>query len=95
MIQTFREDELDRGCIFEERVLKGDLTYRASIDRLLADEERFVLLAMHQIVVECGLCFRHQTESGEILLIFPSYYRWERPDREQGQRRPTSLTDGG
>ncbi len=80
VIQTIREDEHDRGCISEKRVLRGDLTYHSSIERLPPDEEQFVLLAMHQILVERGLCIRHMTESGEILLIFPSYYRRERPE---------------
>ena len=47
--------------------------------RLYADEERFVLLAMHQTLVERGLCLREHTDQGA-LLIFPSYYRRERPE---------------
>jgi hypothetical protein len=74
-----RADHLERGCIAEERVLSGDLTYHSSIERLGPDEERFVLLAMHQTLVERGLCLREHTELGP-LLIFPSYYRRERPD---------------
>lgn len=90
VIQTVREDEHDRGCILEERVLNGDLTYHASIPRLPPDEERFVLLAMHQILVERGLCIRQliqpvegtdgHIQSDKPLLIFPSYYRRERPE---------------
>ena len=79
VIQTMREDELERGCIPEARVLAGDLTYHSSIERLDGEEERFVLLAMHQILVERGLCLREDTEHGP-MLIFPSYYRRERPD---------------
>ena len=79
VIQTMREDEHERGCLAEERVLRGDLTYHSSMARLEADEERFVLLAMHQTLVERGLCLREQTEKGA-LLIFPSYYRRERPE---------------
>jgi small GTP-binding protein len=79
VIQTMREDEHERGCLPEERVLSGDLTYHSSMARLQADEERFVLLAMHQILVERGLCLREQTERGP-LLVFPSYYRRERPE---------------
>ncbi len=79
VIQTMREDKDERGCLPEERVLNGDLTYRSSIERLGADEERFVLLAMHQTLVERGLCLRQQTEQG-VLLIFPSYYRRERKE---------------
>ena len=79
VIQTMRADEHERGCLPEERVLNGDLTYHSSMPRLAADEERFVLLAMHQTLVERGLCLREHTDKGP-LLIFPSYYRRERPD---------------
>jgi small GTP-binding protein len=79
VIQTMREDEHERGCLPEERVLKGELTYHSSMKRLETDEERFVLLAMHQTLVERGLCLREHTEKGA-LLIFPSYYRRERPE---------------
>jgi small GTP-binding protein len=79
VIKAMREDEQERGCLSEERVLNGDLTYHSSMARLEADEERFVLLAMHQILVERGLCLREHTDRGP-LLIFPSYYRRERPE---------------
>jgi len=79
VIQTMREDEHERGCLSEERVLKGFLTYRSSMPRLEGDEERFVLLAMHQTLVERGLCLREHTDQGAVL-IFPNYYRRERPE---------------
>jgi small GTP-binding protein len=79
VIQTLRADEHERGAIAEERVLRGDMTYTSSIKRLEPEEERFVLLAMHQTLVERGLCLREHTETGP-LLIFPSYYRRERPE---------------
>jgi small GTP-binding protein len=79
VIQTMRQDEYERGCLPEERVLNGDLTYQSSIARLGSDEERFVLLAMHQTLVERSLCLKEHTDKGP-LLIFPSYYRRERPE---------------
>jgi small GTP-binding protein len=79
VIQTMRADEHERGCLAEERVLGGDLTYHRPEERLPADEERFVLLAMHKILVERGLCLREHTDTGT-MLIFPSYYRRERPE---------------
>lgn len=79
VIRTLQADEHQRGCLMEERVLKGDLTYESSMMRLEGDEERFVLLAMHQTLVERGLCLRQPTTQGN-LLVFPSYYRKERPD---------------
>ena len=79
VIQTLREDRLERGCISEEKVLAGDLTYQSSIPRLTEEEERIVLLAMHQALVERALCLREHTPEGT-LLIFPSYYRRERKE---------------
>ena len=79
VIQTMREDEHERGCLAEERVLAGELTYYRPEERLPCDDERFVLLAMHKILVEQGLCLREHTENGT-MLIFPSYYRRERAE---------------
>ena len=80
VIRTLQADEHQRGCLMEERVLKGDLAYESSMPRLAGEEERFVLLAMHQTLVERGLCLRQPTEKGN-LLVFPSYYRRERPEQ--------------
>ena len=79
VIQTLREDRFERGCIPQEKVLSGDLKYESSAPRLAEDEERIVLLAMHQTLVERALCLREHTETGT-LLIFPSYYRRERKE---------------
>jgi len=62
----------ERGCLAEERVLDGGLTYQRPEERLPADEERFVLLAMHKILVERGLCLREHTDAGT-MLIFASF----------------------
>jgi len=80
VIRTLQADEHQRGCLMEERILKGDLAYESSMPRLAGDEERFVLLAMHQTLVERGLCLRQATDKGN-LLVFPSYYRRERPEQ--------------
>jgi len=80
VIRTLQADEDQRGCVMEERILNRELVYESSMTRLQGDEERFVLLAMHQTLVERGLCLRQPTEKGN-LLIFPSYYRRERPDQ--------------
>lgn len=47
-------DKHKRDCLMQERVLKGDLMYQSSMTRLEGDEERFVLLAMRQTLVEGG-----------------------------------------
>jgi small GTP-binding protein len=77
VIQTLRTDKNELGCIPEERVLSGNLAYESGMERLKGEDERFVLLAMHQTLIERGLCVREYTEKGP-LLILPSYYRRER-----------------
>jgi hypothetical protein len=69
VIRTLQADEHQRGCLMEERVLKGDLAYESSMPRLAGDEERFVLLAMHQTLVERGLCLRQPTAKGNLLVF--------------------------
>jgi len=68
------------GCIAEQRVLAGDLDYQ-DMERLPRAEEEIVLRAMHQTFVDHGLCVREHTEQGT-LLIFPSYFKRERPELE-------------
>jgi small GTP-binding protein len=84
VIQTLCDEPKERGCITEERVLAGDLKYTSSLARLPADEERIVLLAMHQMLVKQGLCLRMHDNSEvpthPTLLVFPSFYRRERPE---------------
>ncbi|MGI9107719.1 MAG: DUF4365 domain-containing protein [Pyrinomonadaceae bacterium] len=49
--------------------------------RLPPDEEQIVLRAMHQTLVDHGLCLREPTETGT-LLVLPSYFKRERPELE-------------
>jgi len=79
VIQTIRSDPDERGSIEESKVLNGDLQFQSNFIRMPADEERFVLLAMHQTLVERALCLREMTHNGP-LLIFPTYFRRERPE---------------
>ena len=62
VIQTLRADEHERGAIAEERVLSGELAYQSSMQRLETEDERFVLLAMHQTLVSAACaCASTQT----------------------------------
>jgi small GTP-binding protein len=81
VIRTLREDEGERGSILEQRVLDGQLLFNSEADRLTNEDERFVLLEMHKMLLERGLCLRQSSDTGS-LLIFPSYYRRERPELE-------------
>lgn len=78
VIQTLQADDHRRGCLMEELVLKGDLAYESSMPGLAGDEERLVLLAMHQTLVARGLCLRQPTVKGN-LLVFSGYYRRKCP----------------
>lgn len=52
VILTLQADDHQCGCLMEERVLKSDLPHESSMPRLAGEEERFVLLVMHQTLVE-------------------------------------------
>ncbi|MHC4867491.1 MAG: TIR domain-containing protein [Planctomycetota bacterium] len=77
VIRSVRAHTEEIGCIAEEDVLAGKLDYQ-DMKRLPYDEEQIVLRAMHQTFVDHGLCLREHTEQGT-LLIFPSYFKRERP----------------
>jgi small GTP-binding protein len=76
VVRTVRDHKEEIGVIAQQDVLQGRLRF-ADLKRLPADEERVVLLAMTQMLVERGLCLREQTEQGA-LLVFPSYFKRER-----------------
>ncbi len=91
VIRSVRSHSDEIGCIFEARVLAGELDYQKSenqkMERLPHEEEQIVLRAMHQILVDHSLCLREHTESGT-LLVFPSYFKRERPEQPD---HPSSL----
>ena len=68
------------GVIPEADVLAGNLEY-ADMVRLPKEEEDIVLRAMHLMVVNRGLCIRQQMSDDKTLLIFPSLYKRQRPER--------------
>lgn len=82
VINSLRDDPHERGCIADERVRSGDLSYDADFERLSADEEQVVLHAMHEQLVKRALCLRTEDsdDEDETMLVFPSFYRRERPD---------------
>ncbi len=90
VIRTLQADEHQRGCLMEERGLKGVLTYEPSMPRPAGDEERFVLLAMHQTLVERGL-----PQPGRAKGNSPAIYRWFSGRRgnesRQGRKKPFVL----
>ena len=81
VVRSVRAHVDEIGCIAEEKVLKGELDYQ-DIKRLPQKEEEIVLRAMHQTFIERGLCLRENTDAG-VLLVFPSYFRRERPPLDE------------
>jgi small GTP-binding protein len=76
VIRTVRSRTDDIGVIAEARVLDGnDLDFGAVV-RLPAPEEATVRRAMHQLLVDRGLCIR---EKGQ--LVFPSLFTRARPEK--------------
>jgi small GTP-binding protein len=80
VIRKVRAHTEEIGVIPEEDVLAGRLDYQ-DMKRLPPDEEQIVLRAMHQTLVDHGLCLREPTETG-MLLVLPSYFKRERPELE-------------
>ena len=82
VISSLRDDPLERGCIAEERVLRGELDYAPDFARLPEADERVVLHAMHKQLVERAICLRDiDPRQRPTMLVFPSYFRRERPER--------------
>lgn len=78
VLKTMLDDKSEMGCILESDVLEGRLDFDRP-SAVQADEERFILLAMHQTLLERGLCAREFTENGPVL-VFPSYFKRHRPE---------------
>lgn len=78
VIATMRDDPSELGCVSEQRVLEGDLVY-GGFERISSEDERFVLLEMHRKLLQRGLCAKELTEK-DVLLVFPSYYKRNRPE---------------
>lgn len=78
VIRSVRSHAEEIGSINEDKVLNGILEYQ-DMERLQPEDEQIVLRAMHQTFVDHGLCLREHTENGTVL-IFPSYFKRERPD---------------
>lgn len=80
VIRKVRSHIEEIGIISEHDILNANLDYQ-DMDRLHEDEEKIVLCAMHQTFINYNLCLCEPTESGS-LLVFPSYFKRERPELE-------------
>lgn len=97
VINSLRLDPSEQGCIREERVLNGELNYPADFRRLPEADEQIVLRAMHKQIIEKAICIRDVDPRGIKFtqLLFPSYFRRERPDRPRQQQTFMTYQFGG
>jgi WD40 repeat protein len=81
LVRTVRMQVDEIGCIAESDVLAGRLDLEGMDKRLGPADEAVVLRAMLETLVTRGLCLKEIKETGEAgpLLVFPSYFRRERP----------------
>lgn len=78
VLRTLLEDKRELGCILESDVLAGNLVFydQERVDPL---DERFILLEMRHALLQRGLCSSEVSDAGN-LLVFPSYYKRQRPE---------------
>lgn len=88
VIRKVRKHLKKLGCISEDDMLNGELDYQ-DFERLPLVEEKILLRALHEKMINRAWCLR-QICDGTTLLIFPSYFRRERP--EQPIRPNTQVT---
>ncbi|MEH2207630.1 MAG: DUF4365 domain-containing protein [Nostoc sp.] len=80
LVRKVREHPEEIGCILERDILDANLDFQG-MKRLPPDDEAIVLRAMHQTLVNYGICLREETEQGR-QLVLPSFFKRERPDLE-------------
>jgi WD40 repeat protein/GTPase SAR1 family protein/DNA-directed RNA polymerase subunit RPC12/RpoP len=81
VIRLVRSNPDETGSVLEEDVLSAKLGFPAGFKRLLQNEEAIILRSIYELFIERGICFREATERGT-MLVFPSYFRRERPEPE-------------
>lgn len=79
VIRKVRKHPKKLGCISEDDMLNGELDYQ-DFERLPIAEEKILLRALHEKMINRAWCLR-QICDGATLLIFPSYFRRERPEQ--------------
>ncbi|MGF1645323.1 MAG: GTP-binding protein [Kineosporiaceae bacterium] len=97
VIRSLADDPDERGCLPEQRLLEGDLNYPPGFERLDRTEETTLLRGLQRELVDRALCIRDVDPSDRLatLLVFPSYFRRQRPDRPTEPQVFTTYTFDG
>jgi hypothetical protein len=78
LVRAVRAHSDEIGCIVEADVLSGQFNVPKEV-RLEDDDADVVLRAMVETLLKRGLCLRVTTGAGA-LLVFPAYFRRDRPE---------------
>jgi hypothetical protein len=79
VVRKVRKHPRELGCICEDDMLKGVLDYQ-DFERLPDEDEKIILRALYETLINRAWCLR-QVCDGVAQLIFPSYFRRERPEK--------------
>ena len=77
LVRKVRKQVNEIGCILESDVLEARLEF-ADVNRLERSDENVVLRAIVETLLSRGLCLKEPGDNGP-MLVFPSYFRRERP----------------
>jgi len=81
VVRMAREHADEMGVVPEQQVLDGRLDYK-DMHRLDEADEKILLRAMVQTLLDRSLCIREDTPKGT-MLVFPSYFRRDKPDQPE------------
>ncbi len=90
VVRAARSHSDEIGCVREIDVLEGKIDFK-DMERLPVAEERILLRAIVQVFTEKALCLRQPLAGGDAL-VFPSYFRRDRPEKPD---QPTILVTYG
>ena len=78
IVRSAREHMDEMGAVPERQVLDGRLDFKG-MERLAPEDERILLRAIVQTLLDRALCLREETPAGS-LLVFPAYFNRDKPD---------------
>ena len=81
VVRMAREHADEMGAVPQQQVLDGGLDYK-DMDRLNEADEKILLRAIVQTLLDRSLCIREKSPNGE-MLVFPSYFRRDNPDQPE------------
>jgi small GTP-binding protein len=85
LVRKVRDRPDEMGYIDESDLLEGNLDYQT--ERLPEDEEKFILLALNETLIRHAWTLQ-EVIGNQRVIIFPSFFRRERPEQKQHRDTP-------